>query len=217
MSNPESFIDEVTEEVRREKLFTVFRKYGWIGIVLVLLVVGGAAWTEWQKARDRAASQAFGDAVLGALEAENPAARRDALAAVPADGTRAAILQLLLASDPAEDRASAQTALESVSTNPDVSQAYRDLALLRWVANSLPQDGIPVAERRAALESISAPGRAFRTMALEQLAYLEIEAGNTDAAITVLRTLTQDQEAPAGLRQRAQQMIVALGGEAEAG
>lgn len=216
MSNPESFIDEVTDEVRREKLFTVFRKYGWIGIVLVLLVVGGAAYTEWQKARDRAESEAFGDAVLGALEEENPTARRDALTAVPADGTRAAILQLLLASDPAEDRAAAMTALESVSTNPDVSLAYRDLALLRRVINADPFD-MNLAERRAALETISAPGRAFRTMALEQLAYLEVEAGNTDAAIAVLRGLTQDQEAPAGLRQRAQQMIVALGGEAVAG
>ena len=30
MSNPDSFIEEVTEEVRRDKLFALFRKYGWI-------------------------------------------------------------------------------------------------------------------------------------------------------------------------------------------
>ncbi|MFD1808819.1 hypothetical protein ACFSHQ_13850 [Gemmobacter lanyuensis] len=40
MSNPESFIDEVTEEVRRDKLFATFRKYGWIGILAVLGIVG---------------------------------------------------------------------------------------------------------------------------------------------------------------------------------
>ena len=33
MSNPDSFIDEVTEEVRRDRLFAVFRKYGWIGVL----------------------------------------------------------------------------------------------------------------------------------------------------------------------------------------
>ena len=48
MSNNESFIDEVTEEVRRDRLFAMFRKYGWIGVVLVLGVVGGAAYTDWQ-------------------------------------------------------------------------------------------------------------------------------------------------------------------------
>ena len=36
MSNPDSFIDEVTEEVRRDRLFAMFRKYGWIGVAIVL-------------------------------------------------------------------------------------------------------------------------------------------------------------------------------------
>ena len=39
MSNPDSFIDEVTEEVRRDRLFRLFRKYGWIGGVVVALIV----------------------------------------------------------------------------------------------------------------------------------------------------------------------------------
>ena len=41
MSDTDSFIDEVSEEIRREKLFKTFRKYGWIGVALVVLVVGG--------------------------------------------------------------------------------------------------------------------------------------------------------------------------------
>ena len=35
LSNHDSFIDEVTEEVRRDRLFAAFRKYGWIGVLLV--------------------------------------------------------------------------------------------------------------------------------------------------------------------------------------
>ena len=46
MSNPDSFIDEVTEEVRRDRLFRLFRKYGWIGVVIILGLVGGTAWTD---------------------------------------------------------------------------------------------------------------------------------------------------------------------------
>jgi hypothetical protein len=34
LSNPDSFIDEVTE-VRRDHLFRLFRKYGWIGVVII--------------------------------------------------------------------------------------------------------------------------------------------------------------------------------------
>lgn len=53
MSNPDSFIDEVTDEVRRDRLFATFRKYGWIGGLLVALIVGGAAYNEWQSSAPR--------------------------------------------------------------------------------------------------------------------------------------------------------------------
>jgi hypothetical protein len=49
-------------------------------------------------------------------------------------------------------------------------------------------------------------------MAAEQLAYLLIEEGNTEAAIAALGALMQDQEATQGLRARAAQVITALGG-----
>ncbi|MGB3278935.1 MAG: hypothetical protein WBA92_07065, partial [Pseudorhodobacter sp.] len=60
-------------------------------------------------------------------------------------------------------------------------------------------------------------GRPFRTLAQEQLAYLLVEAKDTEAAITLLRAISTDQEAPTGLRQRANQMIEALGGQTEKG
>ena len=49
-------------------------------------------------------------------------------------------------------------------------------------------------------------------LAAEQLAYLLIEDGKKDEAIAALAALMQDQDAPGGLRQRAAQMITALGG-----
>ncbi|MEH7826649.1 hypothetical protein [Gemmobacter denitrificans] len=211
MSNPESFIDEVTEEVRRDKLFAMFRKYGWIGVVLVLAVVGGAAWTEWQRASAAARAQAFGDALLTALEADTPEARSAALAAVPADGEQVALRDLMLASDPARDRAAALAALDKVANDASLPQVWRDLAVLR--RSALQGADIPLADRRAALEPLAQPGRVFRVMASEQLAYLLIEEGQTDAAIASLRALVSDAEAPGGLRNRASQMIVALGGD----
>ncbi|GHC15715.1 MULTISPECIES: hypothetical protein [Gemmobacter] len=211
MSNPESFIDEVTEEVRRDKLFAMFRKYGWIGVLLVLLIVGGAAWTEWQKARAQSQARAFGDALLGALDADTPEARIAALSAVEAKGDQVALKGLLLSSDPVKDRAGALQALAAVEADATLPPVWRDLAVLRRVI--LQGAEAPLADRRAALEPLAQPGRPYRTMAAEQLAYLLIEEGRKDEAITALRALTQDQEAPGGLRNRASQMIVALGGD----
>ena len=215
MSNPDSFIDEVTEEVRRDKLFAAFKKYGWIGAALVAVVVGGTAWTEWRKSTDAAQAQAFGDAVFAATEAADPAARRAALAAVPATGERAAVLNLLLASDPSDDRTATVAALQKVEADATLPQVWRDLAVLRRV--SLQGTELSLAERRGLLEPIAQPGRTFRPLAAEQLAYLLVEEGKAAQAITALQALTEDQEAPAGLRSRAGQMIVALGGTPKQG
>lgn len=215
MSNPESFIDEVTDEVRRDKLFTAFRKYGWIGVVAVLGIVGGAAYSEWQKSQAQAQARAFGDALLAAIEAETPAARRDALAAVPAGGEDAALVQMLLASDPAEDKAATLAALDRVIADTTQPDLWRDMAGLRRVM--VAGADMALADRRAALQPLAAAGRPFRVLAAEQLAYLLVEEGKTPEAIDALQALLQDQEAPGGLRSRAAQMIVALGGTPKQG
>jgi hypothetical protein len=211
VSNPDSFIDEVTEEVRRDRLFALMRKYGWIGVVVVLGIVGGAGWTEWQRAQADAKAEAFGDAVLDALDLGAPEDRVAALGAIPTDGAQAAVLQLLLASDPVGDRAGTLTALEALANDATQPASYRDLAVLRRVV--VAGADLPLTERRAALDPIAAPGRPYRTMALEQMAYLLVEENRTDDAIAALTALLTDQEAPGGVRSRAQEMIIALGGE----
>lgn len=214
MSNPDSFIEEVTEEVRRDRLFAIFRKYGWIGGVVVLGIVGGAAYTEWQKVRAENRAQGFGDAVLDALDLGAPEDRSAALAAVATDGDQTGILQLLLASDPDADRAGTLAALDALAADASQPQSYRDLATLRRVI--VGGADVAVADRRAALDPIAAPGRPFRTLALEQMAYLLVEEGKTDEAIAALKALTEDQEAPQGLRSRAGQVVIALGGTLDA-
>lgn len=210
VSSPDSFIEEVTEEVRRDRLFTLFRRYGWIGGLVVVLVVGGTAWTEWRASRDRAEARLFGDAVLFALDAPDPAARRQALAGIAATGERAALVRLLLASDPAEDKAATLAALDAVAADAALPLVWRDLAILRRVG--VAGADMPADQRRAALDPLGAPGRPFRPLALELLAYLDIETGAIDAGVAGLTALTQDQESPAGLRRRAQQVVQALGG-----
>lgn len=210
MSNPDSFIEEVTEEVRRDRLFRLFRKYGWIGVVVILALVGGTAWTEWTKSRDVARAQIFGDGLMDALDNGTPQERREALAAVPADADQTAILNLILASDPNEDKAATLAALDALANDTTLPPAYRDLAVLRRVLVAGAEQ--PVADRRTALEGISGPGRPYRVLAGEQLAYLLIEEGKPDEAIAALTALMQDQEASAALRARLGQVVTALGG-----
>ena len=38
MSDTDSFIEEVTEEVRRDRLYKFLRKYAWVGILAVVTI-----------------------------------------------------------------------------------------------------------------------------------------------------------------------------------
>jgi hypothetical protein len=210
LSNNDSFIDEVTEEVRRDRLFGLYRRYGWIGLVVILGIVGGTAANEWLKAREGARAEGFGDALIEALDTGSAEERRAALAAVPADGEQALLKALILATDPEEDKAATLAALDAIAADAAAPAQYRDLAVLRRAIVAGADQ--PLAERRAALEGIAVPGRPYRALAAEQLAYLLLEEGRTDEAIAALGALTQAEDAPASLRSRAEQVITALGG-----
>lgn len=209
VSNSDSFIEEVTEEVRREKLFGYLRKYGWVGVVCVLLLVGSAAWIEYRNAQARAAAEATGDAIVAALTTEDIAARAEAIAGIDATGETVAVTALLTAATQQEagDTAAAAVTLGAVVTNPDVPALYRDLAAFK--AAMLPTED--TAARMTALEQLARPGQPYRLLALEQIAYLQLDAGDTAAAIATLRQVEEDAAVSRGLRERVQTLMVALG------
>lgn len=214
MSQTDSFIDEVTEEVRRDRLFRLFRRWGWVGIVLIVLIVGGAAYTEWRSARDEAAARAFGDSLSAALQVEGAGARAAALASTPPGrGAAEAMRQMLIAAAAQEsgDKATALTAYDRVAAMAGLPVEMTQLALLKKVM--LAGGDMPAADRGRALELLSAPGAPFRLLAQEQQALDLVAAGDHDAAVAKLRALLAEDGVSAGLRRRATQLMVALGAD----
>ncbi len=210
MSNTDSFIDEVTEEVRRDKLFVQLKRWGWVGILGVFILVGGAAWNEWRKASERNAAQSFGDALLAAIEADDGGA---SLAAVETNSPeQAAIAGHLTAADAltAGDTEQAIAALNAVSASPDAPAIYKDLAAFKAALAMSPET--PAEERLAAFDALRSPGAPFAILASEQYALIQIEMGQTDEALTLLRSLLEQSSATPGLQRRVSELIVALGG-----
>jgi hypothetical protein len=210
MSDTDSFINEVSEEVRRDRLYALFRRYVWVAVLAVAGIVGGAAWLEYSRAQERAAAEAFGDALLAALDAAEPADRVAALEAIPAAGPSAQmVIALLAAGEVAQggaDATAAAAALRAAAEAPDLPRRYRDLAILKaeMLAPSDP------ATARLVLGTLAEPGAPYAALAEEQLALMELRAGEIDAALDRLRALERSAAATAGLQQRASQLIVAL-------
>jgi hypothetical protein len=218
MSDTDSFIEEVSEEVRRDRLYGYMRKYGWIAVLAILALVGGAAYNEYSKAQARAKAQTAGDAILAALEADEPAARVAALEAVRGQditqGAKAVVSLMQAAEQGAADYAAgSQAALEKIAVDGSLPEIYRQIASFKAASQS---DGsLSVEDRRIRLEALSAPGTSLRLLATEQLALIDIETADTEAALEKLQGIVVDAEVTAGLRQRATQLIIALGAEPE--
>ncbi|WP_304614141.1 tetratricopeptide repeat protein [Paracoccus sp. (in: a-proteobacteria)] len=201
----DTFIDEVTEELRRDRLYGAMRRYGWIVVLVIVAVVGFTAWREYSAAQDRAAAQAWGDAILAA-EAENDPA---AILAVDPRGSagRQALTGLLAAGAQTDPDARAQALQGVADAQPD--SVLGELAQLKLVMAKGAQ--MDAAERDAILTRLSRAGAPFELLALEQKAVALIGAGRPEDAITLIRQIQDKDGLTEALRRRLSEMMIALG------
>ena len=211
MSEQDSFISEVNDAVRQDQLYSYVRKYGWIAALVIVALVGGAAWNEYSKAQTTASAEALGDNLLAALQEDASAARVEALTAIPSDGPASAVTGMMTAAAQVEAGLvdDARATLDALATNEDIGQVYRDIALFKA---ALLDEG---PDRQDKLTALAQPGSSLRLLAEEQLALTMIEEGQVDAAVSALRNIIADAEVTQSLRDRAQTLIVALGAPLE--
>ncbi len=216
MSDTDSFIDEVTEEVRRDRFYLLLRRYGWVAGLAVVLIVGGAAWSEYSKAQTRAAAEGLGDQIMTALASDTPETRQAMLETIntSAGGTDA-VVAFLTASEAqqAGDTERAVELLDSVATSGDIPVIYTQIAAFKSLV--LQADTMDGAARRQQLEAMAQPGAPLALLAQEQLALQDVAEGQTQAGIDRYQAILQDAGASPDLQQRAYGVIVSLGGTPE--
>ncbi|MBB1490762.1 MULTISPECIES: hypothetical protein [unclassified Paracoccus (in: a-proteobacteria)] len=212
------FIDEVTEDLRRDRLFLMLRRYGWIALLLVVALVAGAAWREYSRARDTAAAQDFGDAILAAGASGDAAARAQALAEVPAGSVRQTVLRDILAANAlveAGNVAEAAQRFDAAAIKAGDDAVVRDLAALKSVIAQ--GAGMDPATRDAVLARLSASGAPFELIALELKAVALSGAGRRDDAVTLIRQIQQKDGLSQQMHQRLAEHLITLGVDPEPG
>jgi len=213
VSQSDSFVEEVTEELRRDRLFAFFRRWGPYVIAVLVLIVAFSAWNEYRKARALAEREARGDALRAALAIEDPAARLSALdKLVAAEDSPSAVLRLARAVGMAAagDTDGAVAALKALAGDDAVDVVYRDAAKLRLLALDA---AMSAEDRIAMLDGMIGPDAPYRLLALEARAVIVLGQGEKDKAIADLRTILTDPAAAPSLQARAFELFRAAGGD----
>ena len=212
MSESDSFIREVTEEVERDRMNRQVKKWGpWIGAGVLALVGLAGAW-QWQQDRDRQAAEELGRILLSEdlEQTETAANARDLVTGPPAVFADMRIAAAQIAEG---DPEAAIETYRAIAGRGDIDPAYGDLAALR-AARLAAVSGDP-AEVIAMLDPLTAEGRPYRVLARELRAVLLLNTGETETALGEFRALLTDPDSPAGLTVRVRDLLRATGQDAE--
>lgn len=206
MSETDSFIREVTEEVQQDQMLALWKKWGPFIIGGIAIVVGAAAWWSWSQSKATAAAEARGAIFIAA---DNETLEDQLALPGQIDGPAAVLAELAAAGALARDGRGneAASAYQAIAGKAEVAQEYRDLAALQFARIAGGAEGI------AALDPLLGEDRAFRVLALELRGALHLGQGDTDAAHADWQAVMTDPVATPGARQRAAAALAATGGE----
>ncbi|MFM6854570.1 MAG: tetratricopeptide repeat protein [Sphingopyxis sp.] len=219
--NFDSFVREVDDAVRADRLQSFAKNYGrlLIGAVLIGLIAFGG-WLFWQSRQADAAGERgriFGQAVESLGAGRPKAAGELAAPLVAGDDASYRALALMVQANAAAangDVRGASAKLARVAADGDVDQNLRNVALLRQILgefDTLPPETVVARLRHL----VAAPGPSFASAA-ELTALAELKRGNGRAAGELYKRISQDPDVSDSLKSRAVQMAGMLGVDAVA-
>jgi hypothetical protein len=212
LSESDSFIQEVSEEVRQDRMFALWKKWGPYVLAGILLVVGAAALWSWNRAQEQEAAEERGAALLA--ETASPADRQ---ALIEEIGPPAQIVAEFAAATElgrSGETAEAAALYRRIAGRDDVAAHYRELALLQAVRlEAATADPAAALAELAPLISDSP----YALLARELAAALHLKAGDREAAHAELQAILADPGATSSLVLRAREMLTASGGELPTG
>lgn len=209
--NSDLATQEVDEEVRRERMMRLWqasRRYvigGAVGVVLV--VAGREIYMNRAASIEGAHSEAFQSA-LDASAVEGADAASVWQQALPELGESgyAALARLRVAGALVESgkAAEAMQAYNALATDTSANEAVRELATLKSAMLQASQAGdLDAAKGR--LATIAIKGKAWYFSAQEQLALIDLQQGNMNAALQKFILLADDADTPPSIQARATQ------------
>jgi hypothetical protein len=214
-TDTEAFRREVDENLRRDQMTGLAKKWGVvIGVLVLLLLIGLAAFLWWRSHHAHQAglegeqlTQVLSDVDIGRAQPND--ARLTALASSSRDGYRA-MARLTQAGILAKTDAPAAAAnYLAIAKDDGLPQATRDLALIR--ATTLQFDTIAPTEVVSRMKPLAVANAPWFGSAGELTGIAYLKMGRRDLAGPLFAAIARDTNVPTGLRGRAAGLATGLG------
>jgi hypothetical protein len=212
----DQFINEVDEELKRDRQMVLWQKYGRFAVAGVLLVVIGVAavvgWRHYQANRRAEAGIAFVSAVENASTGKSAEALK-AFRALGADGPTG-FAELARLQEAAEltrqgNEAGAAQVYDAMAKDSSVAEPFRNLALLLYGLAVLDRADPQALVKR--LEPLTVAASPWRYSALELTALVARKRGDGKAAQKIFKRLADDATTPPSIRARAAEFLAVSG------
>jgi hypothetical protein len=212
----ETFLREVDENLRRDRMRDFAKRYGtWLIAAVVLFLAASGGWIYWQHYQQQRSerqveqlAQVYKD--IGTGSTTGAAQQLDTLSnsGRKAVGASAKFVRAALALQQ-NDLKGATTRYRELAADDSLPQPYRDIALIRQTA--LEFDQIPPQEVISRLAPLAKPGTPLFGTAGEMTAMAMIKQGNKAEAGRLLAAIAKDKSVPEPIRDRTLQIAGSLG------
>jgi hypothetical protein len=217
----ETFVREVDENLRRDRLRDFFKENGaWLvaGLILFLAASGGIIW--YQQHREQVAekhveqlAEIYKD--IGVGNTAKVPQQLDELSNAGSKGVRVTALFTRAAfAIQQNDQKLAIATYKKIADDSSFPDAYRNAAVIRQTA--LEFDQLQPGQVIARLEPLAKPGNPWFGSAGEMTALALIKEGKKQQAGQLFATIAKDKSVPDSIRNRSIQIAGSLGVDASA-
>ncbi len=204
MTDGDGFIQEVTEDLRRDRMLGLWRRWGPVVIGGLVALVGVSAFLAWRDHAREQAARDLGGRLIAATEGPDPAA---ALAALGETGVAARLVEAAARAD-AGDPDGAAALYDALADDAASGRAIAAFAALRAV--QLRAASLGPEATAAALGPLTAGDGPFRLLALEARGNARRLSGDAAGARADLEAALLDPAATEALRARAAAALALL-------
>lgn len=208
MNNNDSFIEEVSEELRKDKLTKFVKKYVWFIIIIILIFISIIGYNEYRKESTLRVNQKNTDIIYNFINDVNDSSFNQLKSLASTNDINSIIPKFLISKKYIVDNEiqKAKETLTSIQNVKDVPVEFSDLA--KFYIFFIEEENN---KKKDLIEELNSPNSPFRLSSLEQKVYVYISENEFRKADDLIELILNDIELTNGLKQRMKNIQKVIG------